>query len=48
MAKVAGLPSELFGISARVVVGDTVWRAVSYAAMECGETVICWRVQLAR
>jgi hypothetical protein len=48
LAKVAGLPAELFSISARVVVGDTVWRVVSYAAMECGETVVCWRVQMAR
>jgi hypothetical protein len=48
LAEVAGLPAELFSVSARVVAGDTVWRVVSYAAMECGETVICWRVQLAR
>jgi hypothetical protein len=48
LAEVAGLPAELFSVSARVVVGDTVWRVVSYAAMECGETVIGWRVQMAR
>jgi len=45
---ISGLPGELFSISARVVVDDTVWRVVSYAAMECGETVIGWRVQMAR
>jgi hypothetical protein len=48
MADVAGLPEELFSISARVVVGDIVWRVVSYAALEYGETVVCWRVQMAR
>lgn len=48
VADVAGLPGELFSVSARVVVDDTVWRVVSYAAMECGETVIGWRVQMAR
>jgi hypothetical protein len=45
---VAGLPAELFSVSARVVVDDIVWRVVSYSAMECGETVIGWRVQMAR
>ena len=45
---VAGVPAELFSISSRVVVDDTVWRVVSYAAMDCGEAVICWRVQMAR
>jgi hypothetical protein len=45
---VAGLPAELFTIAARVVVDDVVWRVVSYTAMECGEAVICWRVQMAR
>jgi hypothetical protein len=48
VAEVAGLPEELFSVSARVVVGDTVWRVVSYAPMEGGETVMCWRVQMAR
>ena len=48
LADVAGLPEELFSISARVVADDIVWRVISYAAMECGETVICWRVQMAR
>ncbi len=48
VADVAGLAAELFSVSARVVVGDAVWRVVSYAAMECGETVIGWRVQMAR
>jgi len=48
MADVAGLPEELFSVSARVVVDDAVWRVVSYAAMECGETVIGWRVQMAQ
>ena len=45
---VDGLPAELFSVSARVEVGDTVWRVVSYAPMECGETVFGWRVQMAR
>jgi hypothetical protein len=48
LEEVAGLPDELFSISARVVTDEIVWRVVSYAAMECGETVICWRVQMAR
>jgi hypothetical protein len=48
LADVGGLPEELFGVSARVVADDIVWRVVSYAAMECGETAICWRVQMAR
>ncbi len=48
VAGVAGLPAELFSIAARVVVDDVVWRVVSYAAMEYGETVAAWRVQLAR
>jgi hypothetical protein len=48
LAEVAGLPAELFSVSARVVVGDIVWRVVSYTAMEGGETVICWRVQMVR
>jgi len=48
VADVAGLAEELFSVAARVVVGDAVWRVVSYAAMECGETVIAWRVQMAR
>jgi hypothetical protein len=48
LADVAGLPEEVFGVTARVVAGPTVWRVASYAAMECGETVIGWRVQLAR
>jgi len=42
------LPAELFSIAARVVVDEIVWRVVSYAALECGETVIGWRVQMAR
>jgi hypothetical protein len=42
------LPAELFSITARVVADDIVWRVVSYTAMECGETVIAWRVLLAR
>jgi len=29
-------------------VGDAVWRVVSFAAMQCGETMIGWRVQMAR
>ena len=45
---VAGVPAQLFSISSRVVADDTVWRVVSYAAMDCGEAVICWRVQVAR
>jgi hypothetical protein len=45
---VAGLPAELFSVSARMVVGESVWRVVSYAAVACGESVICWRVQMAR
>jgi hypothetical protein len=48
LADIAGLPAELFSICARVVADDIVWRVVSYAAMECGETVIGWRVQMAR
>jgi len=48
VADVAGLPAELFSVSSRVAVGETVWRVVSYTAMECGETAICWRVQMAR
>jgi len=45
---VAILPGNLFSVSSRVVVDDNVWRVISYAAMECGETVIGWRVQMAR
>jgi hypothetical protein len=45
---VAGLPAELFSISSRVVADDIVWRVVSYAAVQCGETVVAWRVQVAR
>jgi hypothetical protein len=48
VAEVAGLPAELFGVSARVVVDEAVWRVVSYAAVECGESVIGWRMQMAR
>jgi hypothetical protein len=48
LADVAGLPEELFSVSARVVVDTTVWRVVSYAAMEYGETTIYWRVQMVR
>jgi hypothetical protein len=48
IADVAGLPAELFSVAARIVVDEIVWRVVSYAAVECGETVIAWRVQLAR
>ncbi len=48
VAAVACLPAELFSITARVVAEDIVWRVVSYTAMECGETVIAWRVLLAR
>jgi len=45
---VAGLPEELFSITARIIAEDIVWRVVSYTAMQCGETVVAWRVQLAR
>ena len=45
---VAVLPAQLFSISSRVVVDDIVWRVISYAAMDCGDAVICWRVQMAR
>jgi len=48
VANVAGLPAEMFSISARIIADDIVWRVVSYTAMQCGETVIAWRVQLAR
>ena len=48
VADVAGLAEELFSVATRVVVDEIVWRVVSYAAMECGETVIGWRVQMAR
>jgi len=48
LADVAGLPAELFSVAARVIADDIVWRVVSYAAVDCGETVIAWRVQLAR
>lgn len=44
----AVLPAQLFSISSRVVVDDIVWRVLSYAAVDCGEAVICWRVQMAR
>jgi len=48
VANVAGLPEELFTVTARVIADDIVWRVVSSTAMQCGETVIAWRVQLAR
>jgi len=48
LADVAGLPEELFSVAARVVADEIVWRLVSYAAVECGETVIAWRLQMAR
>jgi hypothetical protein len=48
VANVAGLPAEIFSIYARIIADDIVWRVVSYTAMQCGETVIAWRVQLAR
>jgi hypothetical protein len=44
----AGLPAELFSTAARVIADDIVWRVVSYAAIGCGQTVVAWRVQLAR
>jgi hypothetical protein len=45
---VAVLPAQLFSVSSRVVADDMVWRVVSYVAVECGEAVICWCVQMAR
>ena len=43
-----GTAAELFGVSARVVADDVVWRVVSFAAVECGGKVVCWRVGLGR